>query len=203
VEFEELNQGEPEQEPAGLGPLTWVAVAVGAVLAGVLILVFTGGDEPLDEPVPTAAALPGPSVRSDLALAFGPGQNLALGRICPAVTDGRKTLTVSFTLVNVGDLNVTLVDVKPVLPMAGLRPRGPNVAGGTCEEPGTDPPGGLLTPGDTQLITMRFRLPAECPQPYPVQARVRLRVNQMVGMTTVSVYDDLGTVDFNSCPVPG
>jgi hypothetical protein len=47
---------------------------------------------------------------------------------------------------------------------------------------------------------MRFRLPKDCPQPLPVQATVRLRVNQMTGTTTVPVFADLGSVTFDTCP---
>lgn len=197
MEYEVLNQGEPERdEPTSLSPLGWIAIALVCVLVGVVFLVFRGAGESVSGPVPTTRRAPGFSAMSN------PGQNLDLGRICPAVTDGRTTLAVSFTLVNVSHISVTVMDVEPVLPIGGLRPRGANTAGGTCEDPGMEAPGGLLHPGATQLITMRFRLPKECPQPFPVQARVRLRVNQMVGTTTVAVYSDLGSVDFDRCPDP-
>ena len=203
MEFEELNQGEPDDEPTGLSPLAWAAVAVMCLLGGLMFMLFRIDAEPVVEPSPsTALALPssGPNQGSNLTASFSPDRQLGLGRICPAVTDGRKTLAVSFNLVNISHSEVTLMDVKPRLPMGGLRPIAPNTAGGTCEHPDKKAPGGLLFPGDTKLITMRFRLPKGCPQPYPVQARIDLWVNQMVGTTTVPVYNDLGSVVFDSCP---
>jgi hypothetical protein len=203
VEFEELNQGEPDEEPTGLSPLAWMAIGVICLLGGVLFMLFRVDAEPVAEPSPsTAVALPnpGPSLGPNQTSTFNPNQQLGLGRICPAVTDGRKRLAVSFNLVNISTSEVTLMDVEPQLPMGGLRPSGPNTGGGTCEHPGRRAPGGLLFPGDTQLITLRFRLPKECPQPYPVQAQLSLRVSQMVGTTTVAIYNDLGDVVFDSCP---
>ncbi|HST85367.1 MAG TPA: hypothetical protein VLL08_26745 [Kineosporiaceae bacterium] len=200
MEFEELDQGEPD-EPTGLSLLAWAAIAVICLLGGVMFMLFRTDAEPVEEPSSsTPVALPNSA--PNLTTARNLDQQLGLGRICPAVTDGRKALAVSFNLVNLSDTAVTVMDVEPRLPLGGLRPSGPNTAGGTCEHPGRRAPGGLLFPGDTQLITMRFRLPKKCPQAYPVQARVALRVNQMVGMTTVPVYNDLGAVVFDSCPNP-
>jgi hypothetical protein len=206
VGFEELSQG--DDEPPRLNPLALVAIALACVLAGVVVLVFRAPSGPPD---PVAGPSPTPQVSLSVAMPSGsastllgsPSQKLDLGRICQPVTDGRTSLDVSFYLVNVSTSAVTLMDVEPLLPLAGLRLRGPNRAGGSCEHPGSEAPGGLLAPGGRQLITMRFRLPKTCPQPYPVQARVRLRVNQMVGTTTVPVYADLGAVEFNTCPAPG
>jgi hypothetical protein len=198
VEYEELSQGDDRnEEPAGLGALGRTAVAVVCVLAGVVFLVLRGPGEPDTDALPPE---PEPSSSSQLALTADPGQRLVIVATCPPVTDGRLTLAVSFELQNGGDIDVTLVEVKPVLPLAGLRVRGPVTAGGTCEQPGSGAPGGLLAPGAKQLITMRFRLPKECPQAYPVQARVRLRANQMVGTTTARIHNDLGDVDFDTCP---
>ena len=197
MEFEELTQGQPEDdEPTGLSPLTWTAIAVVCVLAGLVFLIFQSPTEPLAGPTP---AHPGVA-RTGLSLIEHPAEKLNIGGMCPAVTDGAKTLIVSFTLVNISTMDVVLMDVKPVLPVGGLRSLGANRAGGTCEHPATEAVGGLLTPGESQLITMRFRLPKVCPQAYPLQSRVRLVVNQMVGTTTVPVYSDLGVITFDSCP---
>ena len=197
VEFEELTQGQPEDdEPTGLSPLTWTAIAVVCVLAGVVFLIFQSPTEPLAGPTSTPSAV----ARTGLSLIEHPAEKLNIGGICPAVTDGAKTLIVAFTLVNISTMDVTLIDVKPVLPAGGLRLLGANRAGGTCDHPGTEAVGGLLTPGETQLITVRFRLPKVCPQAYPLQSRVRLVANQMVGTTTVPVFSDLGLITFDSCP---
>lgn len=206
MEYEELTLGQSENdEPPRPHPLTWVALAVGCLLAGVVLMLLNGPAEPAAAPLPTSTPT-GPFAGllggKGINLTTVEPQSLGLGRICSAVTDGRRSLSVSFTLVNIGTRDVTVIDVAPVLPIGGLRPLGPNQAGGTCEHPEKQAPGGLLTPGATQLITMRFQLPSRCPQPYPVQARVKLRVNEMVGTTTVAVYNDLGAVDFDTCPDP-
>jgi hypothetical protein len=210
VEYEELAQGQAEDDPARPHTLTWVALAVACVVAGMILLLLRAPAEPVAAP-----SSPSPTTRSSTTGPFagrlgGSGinssspvpQSLGLGRICSAVTDGRRTLALSFTLVNISSKDVTLIDVTPQLPIGGLRPLRPNTAGGTCEHPGREAPGGLLIPGATQLITMRFRLPEECPQPFPVQARVKLRANHMVGTTTVGIYSDLGAIDFDTCPDP-
>jgi hypothetical protein len=204
VEYEEIEVGQPEDDgPAGLSPLTWVALAVGCVLVGLVFMLFHGPPEPVAAPPPSpTASSPFSGIIGGQGINTRPDERLALGRICPAVTDGSSTLAVSFTLVNISTRDVTLLDVEPVLPIGGLKPHGPNTAGGTCEHPLKETPGGLLGPGATQLITMHFRLPKECPQPFPVQAQIKLRANQMVGMTTVGVYSDLGSIDFDTCPRP-
>jgi hypothetical protein len=194
VEYEELSQGEDQdEEPAGLGPIGWIAIAVVCVLAGVVFLVLRDSGEPVadPQPQPTSSA---PSQPLD------PAKRLVIASTCAPVTDGRKALAVSFELQNVGTIDITLIEVQPVLPLPGLRARGPVTAGGTCERPGSQSPGGLITPGSKQLITMRFRLPPECPAPYPVQVWLRLRANQMVGTTTTPIYNDLGAVHFDTCP---
>jgi hypothetical protein len=203
VEFEELTQGQSEDdEPTGLGSLAWAAIAVGCVLAGAVLMLFRTGVESVSEPqqrTPLAVPNSGPSREDSLTLVLNPEQRLRLGRICQAVRVDRNTLAVSVTVVNDGDVDVILMDVEPVL-IGGLKPRGPNTAGGTCEQPGTEAPGGLLTPGATQLVTMRFRLPEQCAQPSPLPVRVDLRVHQMVGTTTVPLSGDLGSVTFDRCP---
>jgi hypothetical protein len=129
-----------------------------------------------------------------------PGENLTLGTVCPAATDHRTTLAISFELLNLTANDVTVIGVTPRLPLGGLRARGPTTAGGSCRKPGADAAGGLITAGQKRLFTMRFRLPKVCPTPLPVQAAVRLTVDQMVGTTTVPVLSDLGSVEFDSCP---
>jgi hypothetical protein len=200
VGYEELDDGRPERDPTGLSPWNWTALAVVLVLAGAVFLAFRGpaelsaGPGPNDGPGPSSAVSP----RSGLALTARK-EPLGFGRICPPITAG-KALVVSFNLVNVGTRAITVMDVEPLPPAGGLRPLGPNRSGGTCEQPGSEAPGGLLGPGATQLITMRFRRPPECPQPVP--ARVRLRVHQMVGTTTVLTHSDLGAITVDPCPAP-
>jgi hypothetical protein len=203
VQAEELAQGRPEDDsPTGLGPPAWSLIAVLCLLAGVAFLAFRDTAEPAPttgRPTPTEAQ---PSRRSDLASITSPQQRLDFGRICQAVAKGPSTLEISFTLVNVSSTEVTLIDVQPVARVGGLRPLGPKLAGGTCEDPGREPLGGLLGPGDTQLITMRFQMPKTCPQPPPGPAQVGVRATMMVGTTTVPVFANLGSVTFESCPDP-
>jgi len=183
--LEELSQGE-DSPSSGLRPLTWAVIALLAVLAGVVVLVRTGADEP----VPGRSATSTPRV--------DPGQPLVIQKICPELTDGRTRVTVSFELRNLGTRDVTLVNVVPVLPGTGLRLRGPITAGGSCGLPGVETPGGLLTPGQAQLIAMPFWRPEDCSKPAP--ARIVMRAQQMIGTTTVPVVHDVGQVEFDRCP---
>ena len=201
---EELDSG-GGGEPSHLGPAAWVAIALACLVGGVLLLSGPRGSTPrVAEPAFTlpvqtfsAVPIPGPSVQP---VPDDPSLTLNIGLVCPATTDGRKTLSVSFVLVNIGGTDVTLLSVRPRLPLPGLQPIGKTTTGGTCAQPGTQVGGGLLAPGEQRMFTMRFRLPKDCPQALPVQATVRLRVNQMVGTTTVPVFSDLGSLHFVTCP---
>jgi hypothetical protein len=203
VVVEELEQG-GDLEPSRLGPGAWIGIALAAVVAGAFLLSGPGGGgtdalPSITPPVQTFTAepIPGPSVQS---LVNDPGASLNIGLVCPAITDGRRSLSVSFELVNIGSTSVTVLGVKPLLPLAGLRPVGTTKSGGSCGEPGRNPTGGILFAGQKELFTMMFQLPKNCPKALPVQASVRLRVNQMVGTTTVPVFSDLGSVEFVTCP---
>jgi len=197
VVFEELKQGD-DDEPRRLSRAAWALVALAGVLTGAAFLAGRGLIDRTDEskPAPSSPSWSQPSPHLD------PDQALAIQSTCPPLTDGRTRLTVSFTLRNVGTQNVTLVDVVPRLPIGGLLVKGPVTAGGSCGLPGVLAPGGLLVPGQTQVISMVFRLPKGCPQPSPVPVQVTLRAEQMVGTTTVTVLGDLGSVNFDTCPKP-
>jgi hypothetical protein len=202
VVVEELDSGGGD-EPSHLGPVAWVAIALACLVGGLLLLSGPRGGPTAAEPGFTppvqtfsAVPIPGPSVQP---VPDDPSQVLTIGLVCPATTDGRKSLSVSFVLVNVGGTDVTLLSVVPLLPMNGMQPVGKTTTGGTCAQPGTEVGGGLLAPGEQRLFTMRFLLSTDCPQALPVQASVRLRVNQMVGTTTVPVFSDLGSVHFDMC----
>jgi hypothetical protein len=203
VVVEELAQG-GDGGPSRLGPLAWVVIALICVGGGVLLLSGHGGGTSAatgsaTPPAPTSsAAQPHPSLVQDAP--DDPRLTVNIGAVCPASTDGRKRLRVSFELVNLGANDVTLLGVKPLLPLHGLQPVGTATSGGSCAQPGTGASGGLLPAGEKRLFTMHFRLPKSCPQPFPVQASVRLRVDQMVGTTTVPVFADLGSVEFDTCP---
>jgi hypothetical protein len=202
VDVEELSQGEDVQ-PSRLGPIAWLGLALVCLIGGVLLLSgqndATSAD-PVATPVQTfspAPVFPAPKLRvlpTDLA------DTLSIGKVCPARSDGHSTLVVSFELVNIGISNVTVIDVKPLLPLPGLHPEGRTLAGGSCQRLGTETPAGLMSPDDRRLFTMLFRLPPTCPQASPVQASIRVRVNQMIGTTTVAVFNDLGAVTFDTCP---
>lgn len=192
MDLEELSHGAAEPARVPLGG--WIGLALASVLAGVAFMVLNG--PPPVEPGPR------PGLEAPGLAARPPGV-LSIGAVCPPVTDGPDVLAVSFELQNLSGSPLTLLDVQPVPPAGGLSPTGVVTAGGSCRVPGVDRPGGLLRPEEIQLITLRFDLPAECPQPYPVQVRVGLRAEQMVGTTTAPVRRDLGEVRFDTCPRDG
>jgi hypothetical protein len=204
MQYEELDQGQSGDERAGSAGAVIVLIGV---IAAVAFFVYRAGSDDQPQSVDVVPSPESAQPYSHLAggsginLSTDPPQPLSLGRICPAVNDGRSNVVVSFTVVNTSATAVTVMDVEP-LPVKGLRAGGPNTAGGTCEHPGAEAPGGLIASGGTQLFTIRFRLPKACPKEDPVPVQVRLRANEMMGMTSVPVPADLGSLEFDSCPDP-
>jgi hypothetical protein len=134
-----------------------------------------------------------------------PGR-VAVDTVCPvtAHTDGRRSLTVSFTLGNHGAEAVTVVRVEPVLVLGGLRPVSTATAAGTCERQAPAPEDGTLAPGGSLLVTFQFDVPpGTCPAPLPVQASVRVRAHGTTTVSQLAVLPDLGGVAFDACPSGG
>ena len=199
--------------------LSWIGLVLAAALGGLLLLPghheeATQADGRADYrtdrqadrqaapgPVNSSAVLPqpGPSEQTGTP---DPDESLNLGRMCPARIDDSNSLMVSFELLNPGGSAVTVTSLKPLLALSGLTSTGPVTSGGTCADPASKGVGGLMYAGDKQLFTLRFRMPKQCPQPFPVQTSIRVRVGEMIGQTTAGVYSDLGSVSFDACPDP-
>jgi hypothetical protein len=194
---DEISGGPPAP---GRGRTALITVVVAAVaVAGVLAL--RRGTDPAPVAGPTAAVIPPPPLET---LTASPGRppGLALTEVCqPYGTDGRSSLTVSFTLVNTTSVPIMLVALTPVLPLHGITPRGVEMRTGGCS--GTGPrfaAGGRVDVGGTIRATFRFALPAECPAANPVLAGVRERTDPgPVRDWTYTVFNDLGRVPLTTC----
>jgi hypothetical protein len=173
MDVEELGQEEPQSEAGGRGrsrinPLVWVALALGCLVAGFLVLSPGSPGPSSTEPLPlTHQNGPKPSPRPIVARPTGPDQRQYVGvtMICPAVTDHRKRLAVTFQLSNVSESDVFVTSVRSVLPLHGLRPRGPATAGGSCPNPANLAARGLISPEQSRFYTLNFALPNNCPAP--------------------------------------
>jgi hypothetical protein len=212
VGVEVLSNGKTEDDP-GLSSLGWVVLALTAAIVGMFLLPSHHEDatqadrqqadrqQAAPGPVSTFAVLPVPGL-SESESPLDPRESLNIGRQCPARTDPGGALLVSFELQNFGTDPVTVTSLKPLLALSGLTSAGSITSGGTCAKPGSKGVGGLMYAGDKQLFTLRFRMPKQCPQPFPVQTSIRVRVGEMVAETTAGVYADLGSVSFDACPDP-
>lgn len=179
----------------------WLIGIVSVLAAGAAVLALRGGvtdSDPAPTPTPPLLStyespppVPTESPRPPTALAY---QDL-----CDVATDHRSTLRVVFSLVNTGPAGVTLLEVTPLLPLPRPTPVGTTVRGGACTEPGRPLSGGVVAPRAQAVVTMDFTLPPECPKPYPVQAIVTERVGGVVRTGEVTLLNDLGPYDFDTC----
>lgn len=200
VDQDELHGG-PERTPRGIPRwLQPVAVTVVIVVLGALAL--KGPDSPGSSPDPPASADPSASSAPATEDVVGAGTGpLALGAVCTH-TDGTRSLQVQFQVLNAGIARVTVMAVRAVLPVGGLRPtrvvlpRSPS-----CGTPAARTgPSTLLEPGERVGVQLDFRLPPECPAPYPVQADIDVLVaGESPGTQRLAVLPDLGDTHFAAC----
>jgi hypothetical protein len=117
------------------------------------------------------------------------------------VSTDQRTLTVRFTVRNGSLSRVTVLEVAGRLPIGGLVAAGVRLpASRTC--PGVTGAGTdlVLEPGDEVPVALRFRLPPDCPAPYPVFADVSFVGRGETPMTQqLPLLADLGGYDFTSC----
>jgi hypothetical protein len=228
TEPDEISQG-PEEEPhwsRGVRLPGWLRgpwVRGTAVAVVVAVTVVVGGGALLNQPVSSPGGRPttgsadpaasdpdsaGPGVSSQSLL---PADFVAVGEICPSVTDGRHTLTVSFTLRNIAQIPITIRSVQPLLPLGGLTTVSTDISGGTCAASAGAPADLVIPVGDDVVVTFRFLLPATCPQPLPIAVRTVFLIGpassgEASGAPGVSllqddvgVFDDLGAIKFDTC----
>ena len=197
---EEIGQG-PDRPPvlARLPVPPWwarvLAAVVVAVLAGALLVHQARHAKPaLRSAAPSATSPGSPSPTAPVVADFN------LGTLCRPVTDGRTTLLVSFTVINLGQATAKVTGVEPVLPLGGLRVVSTDVASGDCGAPRVAPAGLDVVSGGSLLVSFRFLLPAGCPQALPVQVGIQVQTRTGVVADVVPVYPDLGSIAFHTCP---
>jgi hypothetical protein len=182
--------------------LAWL-VAAAVLVAGVVAL--RRGVDPVEvrpPASPPAAQMPslpgqvGPAPTESLP----PVPALLVSEVCqPLRTDGRTTLDVSFTLVNTVRRPVTLVRIKPVFPLPGMRELSTEYRAGSCGAPGPALHTGDVRSGGTMLVALRLGLPPTCPAPYPVEADLTERRDGRTVTAGVHLLNDLGGIHFTTC----
>jgi hypothetical protein len=194
-EFEEIGHG-PDR-PVGGFRLSWLLITLVLVGAGVVAFIQHRSTVAA-HPASTASTGPArPALVQQPAAPF-----VAVGDICPVVTDHRHVLTVSFTLVGLTPELVRVTGVEPVLPLGGLRPLATTVEGGTCVRPHSVV-NRVVLPSEGLLVTMRLALPKGCPQAFPVMANIHELVDGRPVIDGVPVLSDLGNVTFVTCEPTG
>jgi len=169
---------------------------------GAAVLGLRGGlDGPAPAPVPTPTPSLSPYVSPPPTPTASPAPvtALAFGALCDVVTDGRTTLTVSFSLVNTAAEPVRLARVTPLAPLGEPRPGRVTVRAGDCGRPGGPLTGDLVPARGRAVVAMDFALPPRCPRPYPIQAVVRELRDGRIGTLEVALLNDLGGYDFATC----
>ncbi len=196
-------QGGAEREPLGWSRGVKVAVAVAAVVVvGFLSTRLDGGAEQADpSPSPSPPAPPRPrswhslTTPSTCSRCPSPGRSASSRSArAPITASGSPSSSTCPTGAWTG---VTVLDVTASLPIGGptltgvklaAKPCSPGVAGGTDL---------LMRPRGTVSAALRFRLPPECPAPYPVQAVVSyLGAGEQPRTQRLHLLNDLGELDF-------
>ncbi len=185
---------EPPEEPAS-SPLRLLLYGIVAVvLVGLGSLLIANGTDATQQqihPVPTLS--PTPPIES---------QPILLDRVCPARTDHRNYLIVSFLVKNVRGTAVRVAAMAGHPPLGGVTQARPTRSGGTCRRPGRAPVRSVIASGGNRLYTIRWDLPDTCPEPYPLQVRVTYQLPGEVVMKSdfVTVLVDLSGIGFLQCP---
>jgi hypothetical protein len=201
--------GGADRDPVRLP--TWVSV-VGlalAVLVGWFVVARTsGGDDQGSAAQSTAAASsdePRVAPPEPVATGYPPleGPLRQTGDLCVQTPD-RHTMIVEFEVENAGLDQVEVLSLSAHLPIGGLEPTGGKVpARSLCGRPVVPTRSTVLQPGERVPVSLGFRLPPECPKPYPVQADVALAERGSTPTTQrLALLNDLGGYDFASCHTP-
>jgi len=167
-----------------------ISLAFAALVAG-LLLGFIGGH--LQARNGARPAGPAPATvqpAGDTAISF-------TGSRC-AVQRG-DTLQLGIEIMNQSGSTVILRQIKPVLPLGGLR----EIASrwGTCgslPEPGLGQPASLA-PGATGWMTVTFDVLVGCPQALPVYFRVSFVQASRLVTADLDSFPDLGQVRYDNC----
>jgi hypothetical protein len=193
--------GGPRRPPTAL----LVLLAAAVVVAGVVSL--RHGVEPVRPPASAPASSPAVQMPAPPGELSSPATEplpevpaLMVGQVCgPLRTDGRSRLDVTFMLVNTLPRAVTLLRVKPVFPLAGLRQLSTEYRSGTCADRGPPLRAGEVRAGGTLLVVLRLALPPTCPAPYPVEVDLTERRDGRTVTAGLHLLNDLGNVHFTTC----
>lgn len=196
---DELAGGSP-RDPVRLPPWLQVLGAIAVLSLIGFVVGRAGGHDPGPAPAPrprptgvTPTSIDSNPVLTDVT---GP---LRAPDLC--VSTFRNTLTVLFTLENASLSRVTVLQVSARLPIGGLKAADVLLpAKPTCRAVAAAGRRLVLVPGRKVAVALQFRLPPECPAPYPVWADVYLVGRGETPMTQrIPLLNDLGGYDFTSC----
>jgi hypothetical protein len=132
-----------------------------------------------------------------------------------------RDLQVGVEVINFSETAITLGEVRPILPLGGLRPVSQQwapcgdisapwgaIQGGTFVfvnastgevEAGSST---VLPPHGTAWLSVTFRVLAECPGPLPVQFSVSYQENGRTGTEQLPGFPDLRQVPYTGCKSP-
>jgi hypothetical protein len=174
------------------GPV--IGIALAALAAG-LVLGFIGGH--------LQASTGGRPARA----ATAPATVLPVGNFVVSATGSRcavqrgHTLQLGIEIMNRSGRTVVLRQIKPVLPLGGLR----EIANqwGPCGSLPEQGPGlgqaTSLAPGATGWLTVTFNVMVGCPQPLPVFFKVSFVQASRLLTADLDSFPDLGQVRYNNC----
>lgn len=198
----------------------WGLIIVVAVVAALFSMLSQPpknvAPTPPAAPSPSAAAAPSaiaqPALPTDAApISLSPTQAalqlhagyVSAPSVCPVSTDHRTTLSITLVLRNDTQVTERVEGLAPALPLGGLVDQGVVIRSGSCQVPFGKPvkaDGQVLPAGTTILVTLHLGLPRTCPQPLPVGLDVTLSISGDVRAESLSLFDDLGSIPFATCP---
>ena len=224
----------PGWRPSRGGAILGIAGLIVGLAAG-YALGYRHRGPPVRPPRPTAAgAVPSavagsiaPPVHVVLAGGQGPGaysSSLSIGGPAGLAQTGGacsvqrgRDLQVGVEVINLSGTAVTLGQVRPILPLGGLRPVSQQWAPcGAISSPW--PAGGgtfvfisastgkvvagsstVLPPFGTAWLSVTFRVLVACPRPLPVQFSVSYQENGRTDTAPLPGFPDLGQVTYTGC----
>ena len=109
------------------------------------------------------------------------------------------TLQLGVEIMNQSDRTVSMRQIRPVLPLRGLRAIASQWgACGSLPEPDLEQ-GTSLAPGATGWLTVTFDVMVSCPQPLPVGFKVSYMQAGRLVTAELDGFPDLGQVRYNNC----
>jgi hypothetical protein len=199
----EMDSGRRWRRPGWLpaprpGRLALAALVVGLVAGyGAGVTYGRGAAAPApaaSRPASPAAAAPAVSFSFDGAPALGQGT-----QTCSVQSGHMLELGVEVT--NSSSAPVTLGPVTAVLPLGGLKQVG--TQWGTCGALASAlAPNDVLDllSGESDWLTITFRVTVRCPGPLPVQFSVGYVLDGKQATATLPGFPDLGQVPYSGCP---